>query len=132
MIIPTSGLGGEEQKRIHLERLNLMASFPWKTSSWLWRQGPEDAAETPPLLGAVLRVPQPVAYVCGRALPHPHYESPSASPNPVSLIQMGAPPGGSTTLALSQHTAMTAQLPVACIRWRCVRAGSRTCFRLFT
>ena len=59
MIIPTSGLGGEEQKRIHLERLNLMASFPWKTSSWLWRQGPEDAAETPPLLGAVLRVPHP-------------------------------------------------------------------------
>ena len=135
MIIPTSGLGGEEQKRIHLERLNLMASFPWKTSSWLWRQGPEDEANPcppPPLLGAVLRVSPPLAFLWGRALSHPHYESPSSSPTPVSLIQMGAPPGGSTTLALFSAHCNDCLIAVACIRWRCVRAGSRTCFGLFT
>lgn len=93
MIIPTSGLGGEEQKRIHLERLNLMASFPWKTSSWLWRQGPEDEAKTPAPGGGAPCPPAPRLCMRQGSLP-PHYETPSSSSNPCQSDLEGCPSWG--------------------------------------
>ena len=68
-------------------------NFPQKTFSWFGDMAPRMKPKLP-ILGAVLRVPPPLTFVCSRTLSHPHYETPSSSPDPCQSDLDGCPSWG--------------------------------------